>query len=112
MQKYAAYAVYKIRETLSGSGTKLSAEDGFLQFMIERLLASNAPSEEVIDDDREEEGDSMKLTSIQSITVFYVIAPEEHYLIISDYGQEEILQLHAQARYLRKKDIMHKEHFQ
>lgn len=64
------YAVYKIRETLSGSGTKLSAEDGFLQFMIERLLASNAPSEEVIDDDREEEGDSMKLTSIQSITDF------------------------------------------
>lgn len=64
------YAVYKIRETLSGSGTKLSAEDGFLQFMIDRLLASNAPSEEVIDDDIDEEGDSMKLTSIQSITDF------------------------------------------
>ena len=64
------YAVYKIRETLSGNGTKLSAEDGFLQFMIDRLLASNAPSEEVIDDDMDEEGDSMKLTSIQSITDF------------------------------------------
>lgn len=64
------YAVYKIRETLSGGGTKLSAEDGFLQFMIDRLLASNAPSEEVIDDDMDEEGDSMKLTSIQSITDF------------------------------------------
>ena len=37
------YAVYKIRETAFGGGTKLSAEDGFLQFMIERLLASNAP---------------------------------------------------------------------
>ncbi|WP_448902076.1 AAA family ATPase [Eubacterium sp.] len=64
------YAVYRIRETLSGGGTKLSAEDGFLQFMIDRLLASNAPSEEVIDDDMDEEGDSMKLTSIQSITDF------------------------------------------
>ena len=32
------YAVYKIREIGFGSGTKLSAEDGFLQFMIERLL--------------------------------------------------------------------------
>ena len=31
------YAVYKIRETAFGGGTKLSAEDGFLQFMIERL---------------------------------------------------------------------------
>ena len=38
--------------------------------MIDRLLASNAPSEEVIDDDMDEEGDSMKLTSIQSITDF------------------------------------------
>ena len=30
------YAVYRIRETAFGGGTKLSAEDGFLQFMIER----------------------------------------------------------------------------
>ena len=37
------YAVYKIREIAFGGGAKLSAEDGFLQFMIERLLASNAP---------------------------------------------------------------------
>lgn len=37
--------VYKIREIAFGGGTKLSAEDGFLQFMIERLLASNAPEE-------------------------------------------------------------------
>ena len=36
-------------------GTKLSAEDGFLQFMIERLLASNPPAEEVEDEDQEEE---------------------------------------------------------
>ena len=37
------YAVYKIREIAFGGGSKLSAEDGFLQFMIERLLASDAP---------------------------------------------------------------------
>ena len=64
------YAVYKIRETAFGGGTKLSAEDGFLQFMIERLLASSAPSEEVEAEDQEETGDSMKLTSLQSITDF------------------------------------------
>ena len=34
------YAVYKIREIAFGGGGKLSAEDGFLQFMIERLLSS------------------------------------------------------------------------
>ena len=32
------YAVYKIREIAFGGATKLSAEDGFLQFMIERLF--------------------------------------------------------------------------
>ena len=64
------YAVYKIREIAFGGGVKLSAEDGFLQFMIERLLSSDAPSEEIPDEDEEETGDSMKLTSIQSITDF------------------------------------------
>ena len=64
------YAVYKIRETAAGGVTKLSAEDGFLQFMIERLLASNPPIEEELDEDQEEEGDSMKLTSITSISDF------------------------------------------
>ena len=64
------YAVYKIREIAFGGGSKLSAEDGFLQFMIERLLSSNAPLEEEEDEDKEETGDSMKLTSIQSITDF------------------------------------------
>ena len=65
------YAVYKIREIAFGGATKLSAEDGFLQFMIERLLASNAPTEER---DRRGTGrrwaTSMKLTSLQSITDF------------------------------------------
>ena len=64
------YAVYKIRETAFGNGTKLSAEDGFLQFMIDRLFASSAPGEEAVDESLEEAGDDMKLTSIQSITDF------------------------------------------
>ena len=68
------YAVYKIREIAFGGAAKLSAEDGFLQFMIERLLSSDAPSEEIPDEDEEETGDSMKLTSIQSITDFITCA--------------------------------------
>ena len=72
--KENGYAVYNIRETAFGGGTKLSAEDGFLQFMIERLLASSAPAEIVEDEDEEETGDEMKLTSIQSITDFMTCA--------------------------------------
>ncbi|MDO4322041.1 MAG: AAA family ATPase [Lachnospiraceae bacterium] len=68
------YAVYKIREIAFGGGTKLSAEDGFLQFMIERLLSSNAPAEDYNEDEQEETGDSMKLTSIQSISDFITCA--------------------------------------
>ena len=68
------YAVYKIREIAFGGGTKLSAEDGFLQFMIERLFASSAPTEEVADEDKDEVGDDMKLTSLQSITDFMTCA--------------------------------------
>ena len=73
-KKENGYAVYKIRETAFGGGTKLSAEDGFLQFMIERLLASSAPAEIIEDEDEEETGDEMKLTSIQSITDFMTCA--------------------------------------
>ena len=68
------YAVYKIRETAFGGGTKLSAEDGFLQFMIERLLASHAPEDEQEEYEQEELGDDMKLTSLQSITDFMTCA--------------------------------------
>ena len=68
------YAVYKIREIAYGGGTKLSAEDGFLQFMIDRLLASNAPSEDVEEEDQEEMGDDMKITSLQSIKDFLTCA--------------------------------------
>ena len=64
------YAVYKIREIAFGGGTKLSAEDGFLQFMIDRLLASDAPADEAEDEEKEELGDDMKITSLQSITDF------------------------------------------
>ena len=65
------YAVYKIREIAFGGGAKLSAEDGFLQFMIERLLSSDAPSGgECRRRTRRRAGDSMKLTSLQSITDF------------------------------------------
>lgn len=73
----AGYAVYKIREVAMGGTEKLSAEDGFLQFMIDRLQASDAPGEEpeVEDDDTEPvDGDDMKLTSIQSITDFLACA--------------------------------------
>ena len=68
------YAVYRIRETAFGGGSKLSAEDGFLQFMIERLLASSAPPVEQEDEEQEETGDEMKLTSLQSITDFMTCA--------------------------------------
>jgi len=64
------YAVYKIRETSFGGGTKLSAEDGFLQFMIERLLASSAPETDTDEEEQDESGDNLKLTSLQSITDF------------------------------------------
>ena len=63
-----------MREVSLGRGTKLSAEDGFLQYMMERLFASTMPEDEPDLDDYEEEGDSMKLTSIQSITDFMTCA--------------------------------------
>ena len=61
---YKRQAVYRVREVALGRGTKLSAEDGFLQYMMERLFASTMPEDEPDLDDYEEEGDSMKLTSI------------------------------------------------
>ena len=70
----SGFAVYQIREIAYGGAGKLSAEDGFLQFMIERLLASNAPIEEPEDEDAAENGDSLKLTSLTSITDFLTCA--------------------------------------
>ncbi|WP_035778850.1 AAA family ATPase [Butyrivibrio sp. MC2013] len=63
------FCVYKIRELESGPSGKLSGQDGFLQYMIARLLSGDA----VRDTETEEEDaddDSMKLTSLQSITDF------------------------------------------
>lgn len=71
----AGYAVYKIFETgVAMRGTKISGENGFLQFMIDRLLQSDAPSKEEVDFDEIEDSDSMKLTSIQSITDYLMCA--------------------------------------
>ena len=68
------YAVYRIREIASGTGTKLSAEDGFLQYMMERPFASSAPENVEEEDATDESGDDMKLTSLQSITDFMTCA--------------------------------------
>ena len=71
----AGYAVYKIHETgVAMRGSKLSGENGFLQFMIERLFQSDAPSDTVVDIDEMEDSDDMKLTSIQSITDYLMCA--------------------------------------
>ena len=68
------YCVYKIRETgVNVRGAKLSAQDGFLHFMMERLFASDPPGPE-IDVEEDIEGDGMKLTSVQSISDFLTCA--------------------------------------
>ncbi|MGI5989106.1 MAG: AAA family ATPase [Lachnospiraceae bacterium] len=69
------YAVYKIREVDSGGVAKLSAEDGFLQYVIRRLLESKPPVREAADSDIEEEdSDEMKLTSLQTISDYLTCA--------------------------------------
>ncbi len=69
------YRVYKIREIALGGSGKLSAEDGFLQFMIERLFASDAPPADVDEEeDLDDVRDDMKLTSLQSISDFLTCA--------------------------------------
>ena len=65
------YGVYKIQEMgVSVRGAKLAGENGFLQFMMQRLFQSSAPSLEEVDIEDMEDADSMKMTSIQSITDF------------------------------------------
>lgn len=69
------YNVYKIMELgISVRGAKLAGENGFLQFMMERLFASEPPQESQRDIDEIEDADSMKMTSIQSITDFLACA--------------------------------------
>ena len=55
----------------SWGGTKLSAEDGFLQFMIERLFQSDAPDERITDENLDEMGDDMKLYQHPEYHRFY-----------------------------------------
>ena len=64
------YCVYKIREVSSDGVTKLSAADGFLQYVISRLLESKPQKEENPDEETGEDSDEMKLTSLQSMTDF------------------------------------------
>lgn len=69
------YGVYKIRELgITVRGAKLAGENGFLQFMMTRLFQSDPPSEEEVDIDDMEDADSMKMTSIQSLTDFITCA--------------------------------------
>lgn len=69
------YAVYRILETgVAMRGTKLSGENGFLQFMMERLFESESVTDTELDMDELEDADSMKLTSIQSITDYITCA--------------------------------------
>ena len=69
------YGIYKLQEMgVSVRGAKLAGENGFLQFMMERLFLGNAPTESEGDLEDSEDADSMKLTSIQSITDFLTCA--------------------------------------
>ena len=69
------YNIYKIQEMgVSVRGTKLSGENGFLQFMMQRLFLSESPSDEEVDLEDKEDADNMKLTSLQSITDFLTCA--------------------------------------
>lgn len=64
------YAVYQIQEVDSTGSDKLSAEDGFLQFVIGRILESEIRTEDA--DTRDD--DAMRLTSMQSISDFLASA--------------------------------------
>ena len=93
------YAVYKIREVAFGGGTKLSAEDGFLQFMIERLLASSAPETELAEEDQEERRHAQRALSIMMNIqwknhYFESIDPVEARRILDEelYGMERVKQ--------------------
>ena len=69
------YWIYKIYETgVSVRGAKLAGENGFLQFMMGRLFQSEAPDLNEKDYEDMEDSDSMKLTSLQSISDFLTCA--------------------------------------
>ena len=69
------YGIYKIQEMgVAVRGSKLAGENGFLQFMMQRLFLSNPPSDVEIYLEDKEDADNMKLTSLQSITDFLTCA--------------------------------------
>jgi ATP-dependent Lon protease len=78
IQTDEGFAVYRIREVESGISSKLSAQDGFLQYMIGRLLASRVTGSDnracAEDEEDMADDDSMKLTSLQSIKDFLMCA--------------------------------------
>lgn len=73
--------------------------------MIERLLASSAPAEIAEDEDEEETGDEMKLTSIQSITDFMTCAGRTLPDNIRLWARRN-LAVAVPTKYLRRKDAM------
>ena len=66
------------------------------------------PAEEIREEDADEDGDDMKLTSLQSITDFMTCA-EGPFLTISVFGQEETWQLPIPMRFHRKNAVTHRE---
>lgn len=71
----AGFAVLGIQEMgVQVRGARLSAENGFLQFMMGRLFQSEAPVWSLAEDENLEAADSMKLTSLQSITDYLTCA--------------------------------------
>ncbi len=69
------YGIYKIQEMgITVRGTKLAGQNGFLQFMMQRLFQSEPPAEEEVDIEDMEDADNMKMTSIQSITDYMTCA--------------------------------------
>ena len=86
------YCVYKIREIAFGGGTKLSAEDGFLQFMIERLFQSDEVSQE---ERRHAQRALSIMMNIQwKSDYFKAIDPDEARKILDEelYGMERVKQ--------------------
>ena len=69
------FAVLGISEMgIQVRGARLSAENGFLQFMMDRLFQSEASQATMEDEDTFAGADSMKLTSLQSITDYLTCA--------------------------------------
>lgn len=78
--------------------------------MMERLFASSAPTEEPEDEDSDETGDDMKLTSLQSITDFMTCAGRTMPDNIRLWARRNL----AVARSMKsrmKNGVMHSAHF-